>query len=77
MLLKILNLIQKKFYLIAQLIFLWGLIDTILSYTDGGDLWYQLLGIYLPLYVPEVVYQYSGIGAMVLGGVIFSLGNKK
>ena len=65
------------FKILGGLVFLWGLIDTILSYTAGGDLWYQLLGIYLPLYVPDLVYQYSGIGAMVLGGVIFSLGNKK
>jgi len=64
------------FKILGGLIFLWGLIDTILSYTDGGDLWYQLLGIYLPLYVPEIVYQFSGIAAMVLGGVIFSIGNR-
>ena len=65
------------FKILGGLIFLWGLIDTILSYTDGGDLWYQLLGIYLPLYVPDVVYQYSGIAAMILGGVIFRIGNRE
>ena len=65
------------FKILGGLIFLWGLIDTILSYTDGGDLWYQLLGIYLPLYVPDLVYQYSGIAAMILGGVIFSIGNRE
>ena len=64
------------FKILGGLIFLWGLIDTILSYTDGGDLWYQLLGIYLPLYVPDLVYQFSGIAAMVLGGAIFSIGNR-
>ena len=65
------------FKILGGLIFLWGLLDTILSYTDGGDLWYQLLGIYLPLYVPDLVYQFSGIAAMVLGGVIFSIGNRE
>ena len=64
------------FKILGGLIFLWGLVDTILSYTGDGDLWYQLLGIYLPLYVPEIVYQFSGIAAMVLGGAIFSIGNK-
>ena len=64
------------FKILGGLIFLWGLIDTILSYTDGGDLWYQLLGIYLPLYVPDLVYQYSGVAAMVLGGIIFGIGNR-
>ena len=64
------------FKILGGLIFLWGLLDTILSYTGDGDLWYQLLGIYLPLYVPEIVYQFSGIGAMVLGGAIFSIGNR-
>ena len=65
------------FKILGGLIFLWGLLDTILSYTDGGDLWYQLLGIYLPIYVPDLVYQFSGIAAMVLGGVIFSIGNRE
>jgi len=64
------------FKILGGFIFLWGLVDTILSYTDGGDLWYQLLGIYLPNYVPDLVYQFSGIGAMVIGGIIFSIGNK-
>ena len=60
------------FKILGGLIFLWGLLDTILSYTGDGDLWYQLLGIILP----DPFYQYSGIAAMVLGGVIFSIGNR-
>ena len=60
------------FKILGGLIFLWGLLDTILSYTGDGDLWYQLFGIILP----DPLYQYSGIAAMVLGGVIFSIGNR-
>ena len=60
------------FKILGAFIFLWGLVDTIMSYTDGGDLWYQLLGIILP----DPIYQFSGIAAMVIGGVIFSIGNK-
>ena len=60
------------FKILGGFIFLWGLVDTILSYTDGGDLWYQLLGIILP----EPFYQFSGIAAMVIGGILFGLGRK-
>ena len=61
------------FKILGGLIFLWGLLDTILSYTGDGDLWYQLFGIILP----DPFYQYAGIGAMVLGGIIFSIGNRE
>tara|TARA_Y100001970_G_C13663778_1_gene569619 strand:- start:223 stop:408 length:186 start_codon:yes stop_codon:yes gene_type:complete len=60
------------FKILGGLIFLWGLLDTILSYTGDGDLWYQLFGIILP----DPFYTYSGIAAMVLGGVIFGLSKK-
>lgn len=60
------------FKIIGGAIFLWGLLDTGLSYSDGGDLWYQLFGIILP----EPFYQFAGIGAMALGGIIFSIGNR-
>lgn len=61
------------FKIIGGLIFLWGLLDTILSYTGDGDLWYQLFGIILP----DPFYQFAGIAAMVIGGIIFGLGDKK
>ena len=61
------------FKILGGLIFLWGLLDTILSYTGDGDLWYQLFGIILP----DPIYQFAGIAAMVLGGVIFSIGNRE
>lgn len=61
------------FKIIGGVIFLWGLLDTGLSYTDGGDLWYQLFGIILT----GPFYQYSGIAAMVLGGIIYTIGNKR
>lgn len=60
------------FKIIGGVIFLWGLLDTGLSYTDGGDLWYQLFGIILP----EPFYQFAGMAAMVLGGIIFTIGNR-
>ena len=60
------------FKILGGFIFLWGVVDTILSYTDGGDLWYQLLGIILP----EPIYQFSGIAAMIIGGILFGLGRK-
>ena len=58
--------------ILGAIVFLWGLIDTILSYSDGGDLWYQLFGIILP----DPFYSISGIAAMVIGGIIFGIGNK-
>ena len=61
------------FKILGGLIFLWGLLDTILSYTGDGDLWYQLFGIILP----DPFYQFAGIAAMVIGGIIFSLGNRE
>ena len=60
------------FKVIGGLIFLWGLIDTILSYTGDGDLWYQLFGIILP----DPIYQFAGIAAMIIGGIIFRIGSK-
>ena len=60
------------FKIIGAFIFLWGLIDTIMSYSGDGDLWYQLLGIILP----DPIYQFSGIAAMVIGGAIFSIGTR-
>ncbi len=59
--------------ILGALIFLWGLVDTILSYTDDGDLWYQLFGIILP----DPLYQFAGMAAMIIGAVIFSIGNEK
>ena len=60
------------FKILGVIVFLWGLFDTILSYSGNGDLWYQLFGIILP----DPFYQFAGIAAMVLGGIIFSIGNR-
>ena len=58
--------------IIGGLIFLWGLLDTIISYSGDGDLWYQLFGIILP----DPIYQFAGIAAMIVGGIIFRIGGR-
>lgn len=57
--------------IIGGLIFLWGAADLVLSW-GGTDLWGSV-GIQLP----DIIWQYSHYAAMVIGGVIFSLGGSK
>ena len=60
------------FKIIGVLLILWGIVDTIMSYSGKGDLWYQLFGIILP----DPLYQFAGIAAIVVGGLVFRIGSK-
>ena len=60
------------FKIIGGLLILWGIIDTIMSYTGEGDLWYNLFGIILP----DPFYQFAGIAAIILGGLVFRIGSR-
>ncbi len=57
--------------IIGGAIVLWGIADLIIG-LQGGDLWAQV-GITLP----DIVWQYSHYVAIVLGGIIFSMGGNK
>tara|TARA_Y100000996_G_scaffold244463_1_gene192260 strand:- start:450 stop:647 length:198 start_codon:yes stop_codon:yes gene_type:complete len=56
--------------IIGGIIFAWGLLDLGLYYIMDMDLYYAL-GIYLP----DIIWQWSGFIALFIGGTLYSWGD--
>ena len=53
----------------GYLLIVWGLLDLVLSF-GGTDLWLSVLGINLE----GIMYQYSHVGAIIIGGLLTQVG---